>query len=65
MENSLQHYLIVTKEMKKTLIVSILEMYISLVLTRKVSNIVEQHCGTYVSMFFAIKLTAEHYPMNG
>src|SRR5690625_3952131 len=48
---------------EKALLVSMLEMYISGVSTRKVSNIVEQLCGTTVSKSFVSKLTAELDPM--
>lgn len=48
---------------EKALLASMLEMYISGVSTRKVSNIVEQLCGTSVSKSFVSKLTAELDPM--
>src|SRR5690625_366545 len=48
---------------EKALLVSMLEMYISGVSTRKVSNIVEQLCGSSVSKSFVSKLTAELDPM--
>src|SRR5690625_300332 len=48
---------------EKALLASMLEMYISGVSTRKVSNIVEQICGASVSKSFVSKLTAELDPM--
>src|SRR5690625_217601 len=48
---------------EKALLASMLEMYISGVSTRKVSNIVEQLCGTSVSKSFVSDLVKQLDPM--
>lgn len=48
---------------EKALLASMLEMYISGVSTRKVSDVVEKLCGTSVSKSFVSSLTAELDPM--
>src|SRR5699024_6638348 len=45
------------------LLASMLEMYVSGVSTRKVSNVVEKLCGTSISKSFVSQLTAELDPM--
>ena len=48
---------------EKALLASMLEMYISGVSTRKVSQIVEELCGKSVSKSFVSSLTAQLDPM--
>src|SRR5699024_9209081 len=48
---------------EKALLASMLEMYVSGVSTRKVSNVVEKLCGTSISKSFVSQLTAELDPM--
>ena len=48
---------------EKALLASMLEMYISGVSTRKVSQIVEELCGKTISKSFVSELTAQLDPM--
>ena len=50
--------------MKKALLASMLEMYVSGVSTRKVSKIVEELCGKSVSKSFVSSLTEQLDPMG-
>src|SRR5699024_10880905 len=48
---------------EKALLASMLEMYVSGVSTRKVSNVVEKLCGTSISKSFVSQLTVELDPV--
>ncbi len=57
MENFLQKYLKATKEMKKALHTTMLDMYVQGVSTRKVSKVIENMCGKIYSKSFVSSLT--------
>ena len=63
MVNLHRRCLSVISEMKKALLASMLEMYVSGVSTRKVSKIVEELCGKSVSKSFVSSLTEQLDPM--